>query len=132
MITSRRVRYGIILFYMLLIFIGSSIPNVTLPKTRFIGTDKIVHVIEYGLFGSILAFALLPNRKKLVKASHYLTVIGIGWVYAVTDEIHQHFVPNRTMSIYDFSADAIGILLGLAFYLLFMRYIYPRIKKRAE
>ena len=131
MITSRKVRYGIILFYMILIFIGSSIPNASLPKSSVISVDKLVHVVEYFLFGGILAFALLPNRQKLIKASHYLMVIGIGWIYAVTYEIHQHFVPNRDMSIYDFYADAIGVLLGLAFYLIFMRYIYPKFK-RAE
>lgn len=129
MITSKKTRYGIILIYMVIIFIGSSIQNVTLPKYDAISTDKIVHAFEYALFGSILAFALLPNRQKLIKASHYLTVITIGWGYAVTDEIHQHFVPNRTMSIYDFFADAIGVLLGLIFYLLFMHYVYPKLKR---
>jgi VanZ family protein len=29
------------------------------------------------------------------------------------DEFHQYFVPNRTLSFWDFTADVIGILLGI-------------------
>jgi len=129
MITSKKTRYGIIIFYMVLIFIASSIHNVKIPEAKIIGIDKLLHMTEYAIFGSILAFALLPYREKLIKAAHYLTVIGIGWGYAVTDEIHQYFVPNRDMSIYDFFADAIGVLIGLGLYLLFMRFIYPKLKR---
>ncbi len=114
---------------MVLIFIASSIHNVKIPESNIIGIDKLLHLTEYAIFGSILAFGILPYREKLVKAAHYLTVIAIGWGYAITDEIHQHFVPHRDMSIYDFFADAIGILVGLGLYLLFMRYIYPKLKK---
>ena len=37
----------------------------------------------------------------------------LGIAYAVTDEVHQHFVPGRAGAAYDVAIDAVGVLLGV-------------------
>lgn len=37
----------------------------------------------------------------------------IGFLYAVSDEVHQHFVPGRAMQARDVLIDSAGILLGI-------------------
>lgn len=37
----------------------------------------------------------------------------IGFLYAVSDEIHQHFVPGRAMQARDVLIDTAGVLLGI-------------------
>ena len=44
-----------------------------------------------------------------------------GVLYAVSDEIHQLFVPGRDCNIIDFSADALGIVAGV--------YLFTKISK---
>ena len=42
--------------------------------------------------------------------------------FALTDELHQNFVPGRVVSLVDVGADGIGIGLGIAVGL----WIFPR------
>ena len=49
----------------------------------------------------------LFNKKKVL-----LTLI-IGLLYAISDEIHQGFVPDRMMDIMDVLVDSLGILFGV-------------------
>ena len=46
--------------------------------------------------------------------------IGIG--YAITDEVHQTFVPGRHGAAYDVVVDAAGVLLGV--------YVVSRLARR--
>ena len=59
---------------------------------------KLAHV---GLFG-LLGFASMGYFRSWWKAGI------LCYIYAVTDEIHQYFVPGRTPSVYDTFVDAIG------------------------
>lgn len=53
-----------------------------------------------------------------------LVTLFVGLIFAASDEIHQSFVPGRTASIYDFIADAIGILISLL--------LFEKIKKMLD
>jgi VanZ family protein len=64
---------------------------------------KIGHAAEFALLGALLARAL--RRGTLAFA--------LGVAYAVSDEVHQHFVPGRVGAWYDVLIDAVGVALGV-------------------
>ena len=67
-------------------------------------TRKAAHFTEYLLLGLTLRWGL---------DSSLLHVWLIGAAYAVTDEIHQLFVPGRSCEFRDICIDAIGVLAGV-------------------
>ena len=87
-----------------LIFAFSSVPDL---GTGLGGWDlvlrKIAHTAEYAVLGALLARAL---------ASPPVAVL-IGVLYAVSDEVHQAFVPGRHGSPIDVAIDAVGVVAGV-------------------
>lgn len=67
---------------------------------------KSFHIIEY----AFLAFLLFFGFKK------YKLAILIGYLYAISDEFHQSFVPGRTSRLRDTLIDLMGILIGVFVY----------------
>ena len=87
-----------------LIFTLSSLPN--LSTAEGVLGDVLssgAHAVEYAIFGVLLLRAL--DARVVAFAA------GIG--YAITDEIHQSFVPGRQASVIDLAVDAIGLLVGI-------------------
>lgn len=98
-----------------LIFLLSSGPiNIDL---KFFYWDKGWHWIEFLLLGFLLSlgfFRYLPERPIL---GIYLTLMT-GAIVAVSDEIHQLFVPGRNCDWKDWIADLTGVIAGLIIYLM--------------
>ena len=87
-----------------LIFAFSSIPSLgTGLGTWDLILRKLAHLTEYAILGVLLARAL---------ARPELAVLA-GGLYAVSDEIHQHFVRGRKGAWYDVVLDTIGVLAGV-------------------
>ena len=108
------------LFYALLIFAVSAIPQLTPPFLGFKLEDKIWHFIEYGGFSFLLFLAFYTSRREFFKKYVFFLSSLIGIAYGFSDELHQKFVPGRSYDLYDFAADCLGILLiqiGIWFYL---------------
>jgi len=95
-------------FWAAVIFCLSATPDLkTGFKYDFI-LRKIAHIAEY----FILTFLLYRAFKgAFVMHTVYLFVypLLLSFLYAVSDEIHQAFVPGRHCSFYDLLIDAIGI-----------------------
>jgi hypothetical protein len=87
-----------------LIFALSSVPDL---GTGLGGWDfalrKLAHAAEYAVLGALLARALRDPRLAAV----------VGMLYAVSDEVHQAFVPGRMGSPLDVVIDSIGVLAGV-------------------
>ena len=86
------------------IFALSSIPSLS----SGLGTwDEVLrkgaHIAEYAVLGMLLLRAL----------GSVLSAFAVGVAYAITDEIHQHFVAGRHSSPFDVAFDACGVALGL-------------------
>ena len=87
-----------------LIFALSSIPHLgTGLGTWDTVLRKGAHVTEYAVFGLLLVRALGREAPAFL----------LGVAYAITDEIHQHFVTGRHASPIDVAIDSAGVLLGL-------------------
>jgi VanZ family protein len=64
---------------------------------------KIGHAAEFALLGALLVRALRSPW----------AAFAIGVAYAVSDEIHQHYVPGRVGAWYDVAIDAVGVAVGI-------------------
>ncbi len=90
---------------------------------------KTAHFVEFG----ILALFLVNWLKRLDRLKEtYLHIAGIAvgasTVYAVTDEIHQLFVPGRAFSLWDILIDSAGALIFAT--LAYLHYRKSQIKVR--
>ena len=92
-----------------LIFALSSIPDL---GTGLGGWDlvlrKLAHAAEYGVLGALLLRA----------AGRAGVAILLGVLYAVSDEVHQAFVPGRQGALLDVAIDAAGVVCGVVLWQL--------------
>jgi VanZ family protein len=102
--------WGPVAAYLGLIFYLSSRPQAGWARDY---PDYLLHAIEYLGLALLVARALndglitpVPSRR-----------LALAWVlcvaYAVSDEFHQAFVPNRSSDWRDVAADAVGAAAGL-------------------
>lgn len=71
------------------------------------------HFSLYFVLGILIINSLQNYNYRL---NDIFITIFIGVVYAVSDEIHQYFVPGRAAQIFDIMIDFIGILFGIIVY----------------
>ena len=114
--TSAALRlWAPVVLWAAVIFAFSSVPDLgTGLGTWDLVLRKLAHAAEFALLGALLLRALAAERTALA--------LGIG--YAVTDELHQHFVPGRLGSAYDVVIDAVGVAIGVA--------LWRRLRSRDE
>jgi hypothetical protein len=92
------------------IFTFSSIPDLgTGLGTWDLVLRKIAHAAEFALLGFLLVRALGKEWAGLFA----------GVAYAISDEIHQHFVPGRQAAARDVLVDSAGVVVGV--------YVVPRL-----
>jgi len=103
------------LLWAALIFVFSS--QAELPRVPVSVLDlvlkKAAHLAEYAVLAILLLRALAPVRSEATRGA-FLAAWALAVIYAVTDEIHQAFVPGRSAAALDVLIDALGAMLGLA------------------
>ena len=75
---------------------------------------KIAHFSEYAV-GGILIFLLILTFEKISPKVRNISSIIITIIYAISDEVHQLFVPGREGKIVDVYIDTLGIITGILF-----------------
>lgn len=70
---------------------------------------KLAHFLEYAFLGLLLRLLAMSYGW-----NEYRLPVIAGVLYAVSDEIHQLFVPGRTGLITDVLIDAAGVCCGVA------------------
>ncbi len=81
---------------------------------------KIAHYTEYLILGLLVINMFTKNNINNL----YLISIIFCIIYAISDEIHQLFVPGRACQIKDILIDSIGSITGI--------YLYKLISKRKK
>ena len=104
------------------IFYLSSLKSLSVPSFGINFEDKLIHLIEYFIFGWLLVRALHFGKPIPVTTKVMVFTVIIGFLYGISDEIHQYFTPGRYFDLWDWVADAIGIVIGLEFYRRFYRF----------
>ncbi len=105
-----------------LIFVSSSIPGDQIPSPWTWSPDKLIHVVIFGVLAVLVYRACIQT----FSASRAITgTILVCTLYAVSDEVHQLFVRNRSCEFLDVVADVCGILIGVAGFTLWRRNRVP-------
>ncbi|MGN1106722.1 MAG: VanZ family protein [Huintestinicola sp.] len=84
---------------------------------------KSAHFLEYAALGAALYFGLYGVGKDKARGRLLILSAVLGGLYAVTDEIHQYFVPGRACMATDVLIDTCGAAFGAAFMLIIFRLI---------
>ena len=90
---------------------------------------KGAHFTEYAVLAVLVANAIRPYT--LPVRPKWLLPIGFSALYAVTDEIHQYFVPGRACSAVDVGIDTCGAIFGTGVFMLVV-FLVSRRKGKGE
>ena len=88
---------------------------------------KLAHMFEFAALG--ISVLLLLYHYKLSNLCRILYSEGFVILYAITDEIHQYFVPGRACRFTDICIDSLGGFIGIIF---IFAVIYFRLKRREK
>lgn len=103
-----------VILWGLIILVFSSMPLITQPLPSIPFIDKVAHMSEYGIFAYLMSRALFFTPTFQYRLIRVLTLTFIFCaIFGAGDEIHQLFIPGRTESIGDFTADLTGSILAL-------------------
>ncbi|MEM1022454.1 MAG: VanZ family protein [Myxococcota bacterium] len=93
------------------------------------GSDFELHVLAYALMGALIVRATWFSTR-WSESRVFLTGALGAWLYGMSDELHQAFVPSRSATWSDVAADGLGAFLGaglaMAGYLLVRRVARQR------
>ncbi len=118
-----------VVYYVAKIFV-KDFANMSLPEQQdimnsmsgFIRTAG--HFCEFAALGFLSLNALLTFELQFWKKALFSFLFSV--FYAITDEIHQYFVPDRVCDIKDVLVDSLGAATGIAFltvcFLTFARF----------
>lgn len=117
----RRTYLALLILWVTFTFILTSIPNPKLP-IRMLTSDKAAHFVFYGVMGFLCAMW----RRESGRGIHAAILSGI--LFAVlagaVDEVHQYWIPGRSMDLFDWIADTAGGATG-ALFSSFLPNLFP-------
>ncbi len=112
--------YTPLVLYWIVLFAATSFPTIKVPTTDV--SDKGYHFTGYFVLGVLLNLTLIFQNKYLsLKRKNALYTVLIGSIYGIFDEVHQYFIPGRSMEFLDFVADFSGLVLAVVFVLFLLR-----------
>ena len=100
-----------VIIYAIIIFCVSAVPGKDIPAV-FAGQDIFAHMFEYALLAFLISRALKQGKAGSIYIRRIGLVFVLSFLYALSDEFHQIFVPGRVASGWDLFVDGIGIILG--------------------
>ncbi len=124
MTLSKNIRFvflALALSYSALIIFLSAQSNLQPPDIGFELSDKLMHFIEYFIFSMLWCGAVIRSGSGRVPVRQTWRLFVGGALFAVSDEIHQLFVPGRQADILDLVADLCGISVGFFVFFLFRK-----------
>lgn len=83
---------------------------------------KGAHFSAYAILGGFCYKALI-NVGKICKNKCFKIAMIISVMYAISDEIHQYFVPGRACQLRDVVIDSCGALFGIAMIIILNKII---------
>lgn len=77
---------------------------------------KLAHFTVYFILGILV----IRVFNKPITLSKIIQAVFICFLYACTDEVHQHFNPGRSMSFKDVVIDTVGSFFGIIMFQVFL------------
>jgi VanZ family protein len=120
-------RWGPVIAWMALIFILSAQAQLPTPETRWLDSvlEKSAHTFEFAVLAALLMRALAAGVAVPWRA--FGVAVLLAWLYALSDEFHQSFVPGRSDDWMDILFDWLGAVLGAGLWM----YRWTAHQKRA-
>ena len=109
-----------VIVYVALIFGLSAQPNLH-PPFQYQNSDKLMHLLEYGGLGLLLARALWSTRPHRPALVVVCVTLGLGMAIAGLDEKFQSLIPGRESSVFDWFADSSGLCLAQLIQLIIVK-----------
>ncbi|MDQ0352748.1 VanZ family protein [Alkalibacillus filiformis] len=110
--------------------LSGSVVEIVLSIVPFIDADtewvhivirKGAHFFVYFILGVLVINALRISGVKL-KRSVWVSIL-VCLLYAISDEVHQLYIPGRSGEVSDVVLDTVGASFGMLIYLVFYRLI---------
>jgi VanZ family protein len=111
-VSASTARWGLVIIWMALIFIGAAIPADNLPDGPQV-IPILVHFVEYFVLTAVLLWALNEGFDKSVILPVRAAAFILALFYGITDEFHQLFVPGRISDLKDIAVDLAGVIAAL-------------------
>lgn len=86
---------------------------------------KLAHYSIYTLGGILIINYAYTTNKNMKQKIIYSIAFGV--FYAITDELHQFFVSDRSARIFDVGIDTLGVMTGILIYIL-IRKLFEKIR----
>jgi len=99
------------------IFYLSHQPGGTFDLPELINFDKLLHAVAYGVLAATILLAMPAWLKTKSLALTALVAVLICFLYGISDEFHQSFIPGRFVSGWDVTADVCGASMVAWFWL---------------
>ncbi len=91
---------------------------------------KLAHFTEYAVLGALLTVSLAFSGKKMSVTCRKLTAaLSAGWLYAISDELHQKLVAGRAGLVTDVFIDGSGVLVGCVAVALLLLFIFKKVNR---
>lgn len=110
-------KWGPVFIWMALVFFLSAQPQFPTPGQRWLDVllEKTAHFAEFAVLAALVLRAV---RLEGIRGWRGLgAAMLVAWVYALSDEFHQHFVPGRVADWSDILFDWLGSVVGAASWL---------------
>lgn len=91
---------------------------------------KAAHMAEYAVLGILLMRCLHSFGIMCPSLWKYALMAGI--LYAVSDEVHQYFVPGRACQLRDVLIDGTGVLIGIVVWKIKNECIVPFLENMVQ
>ena len=120
-LSRRRLYRALLVVWVVLTFVLTSLPNPG-AHLSFHFADKAAHLGFYAVMGFFFALwrreCGFPAARAIFQALLFVAVIG------AVDEVHQRWIPGRSMELFDWIADACGGAAGALFSVVLPR-LFP-------
>jgi VanZ family protein len=117
----RRIYLVLLVLWVGFTFLLTSIPDPRF-EVPFAYADKVAHFGIYGVMGFLCALwrreSGIPAREAALTALVFVALLG------AVDEVHQHWIPGRSMEVIDWLADTAGGGMG-ALFSAFLPHLLP-------
>jgi VanZ family protein len=80
------------------------------PDAQVSMNTDLFHLVEFSTLGFFLACLWYPLLRRAGVWLFIAAVLGSGLLWAISDEIHQSFVPGRTASVIDLIYDSSALM----------------------
>lgn len=109
--------WGPVVTWMALIFFLSAQAQLPTPEQHWLDVvlEKSAHTLEYAVLAALLSRALAASDGERRRA--FGVAVLLAWLYALTDEFHQRFVPGRSADWSDIVFDWLGAVAGAGLWL---------------